>query len=123
MEALCHPAVLWRDFLPISWDGEQEAEALGQTQSGLGSLQLHNPGHLPRKDFQGLPISHLTPWVHQDGQERWDALWGNKAAATGSKVTTWEKGRVQGSCAPSSETQTKFRQQRGSGCLYSWGLG
>lgn len=56
---------------------------LGEAGSGLGRLQpggrrLHNPSSLPGKVFQGLPISHLTPCEHQDGQEWLDALWGNQ---------------------------------------------
>lgn len=82
------PAVPRRDFLPTSQDGGQQAQpaALGQAGSGLGRLQpsgrrLHDPGHLPGKVCQGLPISHLVPWVRRDGQEQRDAPWGDTGSS------------------------------------------
>lgn len=105
-----------RGFLPTSQDGGQQAEALGQAGSGLGRLQpsgrrLHDPGHLPGKVCQGLPISHLVPWARRDGQEQRDAPWGN----TGSShwLQGHNLGKREGAGQPLPLPQ---KRKRNSGC-------
>lgn len=58
---------LWRDFLPAV-----------QGQAELSGRRLCKPHHHPREVSVGLLISHLTPWVCQDGQEDQDTPWENQ---------------------------------------------
>lgn len=60
-------------------------------RGGGRAWQAAQPRPSPRgKVFRGLPISHLTPRVRRDGQEQWDAPWGN----TGS--SHWRQGHNLG---------------------------
>lgn len=49
-----------------------------QGQTGPSGRRLCKPHHHPRKVSVGLSISHLTPWVCQDGQEHQDTPWENQ---------------------------------------------
>lgn len=83
MKALCHSAVPRRDFLPgpKAAGREEQGARRGWVRPGQAPArgqEAAQPGSLPGKVFQGLPISHLAPCEHQDGQEWLDALWGNQ---------------------------------------------
>lgn len=112
MKGLSRPAGPRRDFLPRppAWG------AAGRGTTGWVGLQEAARSRLSRwGGFSGA--AHFTS--RPSGAPGWTRNGGmlhreTKAAATGSKVTTWERGR---GCraAPSPETQTQFRLQRGSG--------